>query len=78
MNVVLRLTEAAAKFLWVGGWWGVCKVIFVSNPTAVLRLCCCWSCDSLAGACIEFVNKVCTMTGQCGHGRSGERMVAST
>ena len=23
----------------------VCKVIFVSNPAAVLRLCCCWGCD---------------------------------
>ena len=40
MNVVLRLTEADVEFLWVGGgWWGVCKVIFVSNPTTVLRLC---------------------------------------
>ena len=36
MNVVLRLTEAAVEFLW---WGGVCKVIFVSNPTTVLRLC---------------------------------------
>ena len=29
-------------FLWVGGGWGgvVCKVIFMSNPTTVLRLCC--------------------------------------
>ena len=36
MNVVLRLTEAVVEFLWVGGgWWGVCKVIFVSNPTTV-------------------------------------------
>ena len=24
----------------MGGWGGVCKVIFVSNPTSVLRLCC--------------------------------------
>ena len=45
MNVVLRLTEAAVEFLWwVGGWdglggGGVCKVIFMSNPTTVLRLC---------------------------------------
>ena len=31
--------EVAEKFLWVGGGWGgVCKVIFVSNPTVVLRL----------------------------------------
>ena len=33
--------EVPEKFLWVGGgwWWGgVCKVIFVSNPTVVL--CC--------------------------------------
>ena len=38
MNVVLRLTEAAVEFLWVGGvgWGGVCKVILVSNPTTVL------------------------------------------
>ena len=36
MNVVLRLTEAAVC---VGGGGGVCKVIFVSHPTTVLRLC---------------------------------------
>ena len=32
--------EVAEKFVWGGG--GGCKVIFVSNPTAVLRLrlCC--------------------------------------
>ena len=49
MNVVLGLTEAAVEFLWWVGWWwgGVCKVIFVSNPTTVLRLCCCWGCDHL-------------------------------
>ena len=41
MNVVLRLTEAAVEFLWWGGVLvgGVCKVIFVSNPTTVLSLC---------------------------------------
>ena len=41
MNVVLRLREAAVEFLWVGwvGWGWVCKVIIVSNPTTVLRLC---------------------------------------
>ena len=33
--------EVPEKFLWwvvVGGWGGVCKVIFMSNPTVVLRL----------------------------------------
>ena len=25
---------------------GVCKVIFMSNRTAVLRLCCRWGCDN--------------------------------
>ena len=37
----LARLEVPEKFLWVvgGGWWGgVCKVIFVSNPTVVL--CC--------------------------------------
>ena len=29
--------EAVVEFMW---WWVVCKVIFVSNPTTVLRLCC--------------------------------------
>ena len=37
MNVVLRLMEAAGEFVW---WGGVCTVIFVSNPTTVLKLCC--------------------------------------
>ena len=39
INVDLRLLKATVEFLWwlVGG---VCKVIFVSNPTSVLRLCC--------------------------------------
>ena len=41
MNVVLRLMEAAVKFVW---WWGgVCTGIFMSNPTTVLRLCCRWA-----------------------------------
>ena len=42
MNVILRLKEAAVEFLWwdgVGGWGVVCKVIYVSSPTPVLRLC---------------------------------------
>ena len=30
--------EVPEKFLWWVGWGGVCKVIFVSNPTVVLRL----------------------------------------
>ena len=35
----LARLEVPEKFLWVvGGWGGVCKVIFVSNPTVVL--CC--------------------------------------
>ena len=37
MNVVLRLLKATVEFLW---WSGVCTVIFMSNPTTVLRLCC--------------------------------------
>ena len=30
--------EVPEKFLWVvgGGWGGVCKVIFMSNPTKVM------------------------------------------
>ena len=41
MNVVLRLMEAAVEFVVVVGWGGgVCTVIFMSNPTTVLRLCC--------------------------------------
>ena len=34
---ILRLREAAVDFLWL---WegGVCKFIFMSNPTTVLRL----------------------------------------
>ena len=36
----LARLEVPEKFVWVvgGGWGGVCKVIFVSNPTVVL--CC--------------------------------------
>ena len=34
----LARLEVPEKFLWVGGWGGVCKVIFVVNPTVVLRL----------------------------------------
>ena len=36
----LARLEVPEKFLWMGGWVvdGVCKVIFVSNPTVVL--CC--------------------------------------
>ena len=42
INVNLRLLKASVEFLWwVGGWVGVCTVIFVSNRTTVLRLCCC-------------------------------------
>ena len=46
INVHLGLLEVDVEFLWWwwgGGCWGggvVCTVIFVSNPTAVLRLCC--------------------------------------
>ena len=36
INVNLRLLKASVEFL----WWVVCKFIFVSNPTTVLRLCC--------------------------------------
>ena len=34
----LARVEVPEKFLWWGGVGGVCKVIFVSNPTVVL--CC--------------------------------------
>ena len=38
------LSEAPEGHSWVSvvGWWGreVCTVIFISNPTTVLRLCC--------------------------------------
>ena len=40
IKVNLRLLKAKVEFLWVGGLGRVCKVIFVSNPTFVLRLCC--------------------------------------
>ena len=40
--------EVPEKFLWVvGGWGGVCKVIFVVNPTVVLRLGLGWGFDNL-------------------------------
>ena len=38
--------EVPEKFLWVG-WGGVCKVIFVSNPTVVLRLGWGWGFDNI-------------------------------
>ena len=40
--------EVPEKFVWVvgGGWGGVCKVIFVSNPTVVLRLGWGWGFDN--------------------------------
>ena len=44
MNVILRLLKATVEFLWWGGLGGVCKVIFMSNPTTVLRLCCWLNC----------------------------------
>ena len=34
----LARLEVPEKFLWVGGVGGVCKVIFMVNPTVVLRL----------------------------------------
>ena len=41
------LSGAPKGWCWVCvGGGGVCKVIFVSNPTAVLRLCCRWGCDN--------------------------------
>ena len=42
INVNLMVMEATVEFL----WWVVCKVIFVSNPTTVLRLCCRWGCNN--------------------------------
>ena len=49
MNVGLRLMEAGVEFVCGGG---VCTVVFMSNPTTVLRLCCVvlsccrWDCDN--------------------------------
>ena len=42
INVNLRRMKAAVEFVWLDGGGGVeCfAVIFVSNPTIVLRLCC--------------------------------------
>ena len=39
-QVNLRPLKAKVEFLWWGGVGGVCTVIFMSNPTTVLRLCC--------------------------------------
>ena len=41
--------EVPEKFLWVGGVGGVCTVIFVSNPTVVLRLGWGWGFDNEVG-----------------------------
>ena len=46
INVHLRLLKADVEFLWVVVVVVVCKVIFMSNPTAVLRLCCHWNCEN--------------------------------
>ena len=51
MNVVLRLMKTAVEFVWLGGllgWNGGVgfAVIFMSNPTTVLRLCCRLGCDN--------------------------------
>ena len=45
INVHLGLLKADVEFLL---WGGVCKVIFISNPTTVLRLCC-WLCCGVIG-----------------------------
>ena len=44
----LARLEVPEKFLWVGwgGVGGVCRVIFVSNPTVVLRLRLGWGFDN--------------------------------
>ena len=42
----LARLEVPEKFLWWGGWGGVCKVIFMSNPTVVLRLGWGWGFDN--------------------------------
>ena len=55
----LARLEVPEKFLWWVGWGrvgGVCKVIFVSNPTVVLRLG--WGFDNkslfyFSEACVE-------------------------
>ena len=51
INANLRLLKATVEFVWWGGG-GVCTVIFVSNPTTVLRLrlCCRWGCDNNVAA----------------------------
>ena len=43
----LARLEVPEKFLWWGGVGGVCKVIFVSNPTVVLRLGWGWGFDNV-------------------------------
>ena len=39
-KVDLRILVMEVEFGWVGWWWVVCKVIFVSNPTQLS-----WGCD---------------------------------
>ena len=40
INVNLRLLKAAIEFVWWGGGGGVCKVIFMSNYSVEVVLCC--------------------------------------
>ena len=54
----LARLEVPEKFLWwggVGGVGGVCKVIFVSNPTVVLRFGWGWGFDNMK----KDENKIC-------------------
>ena len=51
--------EVPEKFLWWGGWGGVCKVIFVSNPTVVLRLGWGWGFDNRVASYGEVVSTIC-------------------
>ena len=44
-NILFNCCWVSVVLVGVGGW--PCKVIFVSNPTSVLRVCCRWGCDNL-------------------------------
>ena len=51
----LARLEVPEKFLWVGGVGGVCKVIFVVNPTVVLRLGLGWGFDNFVSHMYEYI-----------------------
>ena len=52
--------EVAEKFLWGGGGWVggvVCTVIFVSNPTVVLRLGWGWGFDNNTAGLVKLISR---------------------